>query len=481
MQLKSYVWCWAQGIQGTDHYRAVAEALPAAEAGGWKVLDRPARDARSGLSRRWLGLERKGVRLWFDGQVALGGTDVAAAVAEVRRFLDGNTTTVPRLVARVDAPEREALDALSRWTTAMLLLDALARAVEQRPEPTMAEVERCARWLRSPVRQYLMGRGVREYVLEPWRAYTADLRRRLVGVGEYWADALETGPRVPAGLRPLLDPLAALNTARDEALILAEYGDRLDRLERESVRASAEVGVLGTLATLALAPFEAGLGPAYLMPVGVAALTYYGGYRVSRLGRERSTPPRATRPVPAAADIASAVGALRCEPAAVVVGARPGAAEFAASAQLWLTLLQHHRRTPAADSVRFTTDPGALDNRAGAAFGGPLVQPRDRLRVRPTCDLVGSHTYGDWRLETVGGERLLTHTEDETAAVIAAAVDRPDVLTVTGFRDTGAVLATRWLQRELARPTEPDGRAWNLFLRRGGRFEIALSGDRVAA
>lgn len=479
--MRSYIWCWAQGIRGTDRYQAVAEALPAAEARGWTVLDRPARDARSGLSRRWLGLEREGMRLWFDGQVALGGPDVAAAAAEVSRLFDGIAATMPRPVAWVDAPERETLDTLSRWTTAMLLLDSLARAVEQRPEPTMMEVERCARWLRSPVRQHLMGRGVREHVLEPWRAYTADLRRRLVGVGEYWVNALEIGEHIPAGLRPLLDPLAALNTARDEALILAEYGERLDRLERESVRASAEVGVFGTLATLALVPFEAALGPAYLTPIGMAALTYYGGYTVSRLGRERPSPPRATRPVPAAADIASTVDTLRREPAAVVVGARPGAAEFAASAQLWLTLLQHHRHTPDADSVRFTTDPRSLDNRAGVVFGGPLVQPRDQLRVRPTCDLVGSRTYGDWRFETVKGERLLTHTEDETAAVIAAAIDRPDLLTVTGFRDTGAVLATRWLQRELVRSTERDGLAWRLFLRRDGRFENVLSGDRGTA
>ena len=481
MRLRSYIWCWAQGIRGTDRYRAVADALPAAEARGWTVLDRPARDARSGLSRRWLGLEREGMRLWFDGQVALGGPDVAAAAAEVSRLFDGIAATMPRPVAWVDAPEWETLDTLSRWTTAMLLLDSLARAVEQRPEPTMMEVERCAQWLRSPVRQHLMGRGVREHVLEPWRAYTADLRRRLVGVGEYWASALEIGERIPAGLRPLLKPLAALNTARDEALILAEYGERLDRLERESVRASAEVGVFGTLATLALVPFEAALGPVYLTPIGMAALTYYGGYMVSRLGRSRPNPPRATRPVPAAADIASTVGVLRCKPAAVVVGDRPGAAEFAASAQLWLTLLQHHRRTPNADSVRFTTDPRSLDNRAGVVFGGPLVQPRDRLRARPTCDLVGSYTYGDWRFETVKGERLLTHTEDETAAVIAAAVDRPDLLTVTGFRDTGAVLATRWLQRELIRSTEREGRAWSLFLRRDGRFENVLSGDRGTA
>ena len=471
--METYIWAWAPGLDGQERYRKVAEALHRSP-DGWTVRERAAHNARSGASRRWLGLERGDGTLWFDGHILLAEGAVDDGVAVAVRAAPWLSSTPPRALGPVAGPTGEALDAFSVWTTAMVLLDRLADAVTTRPEATMAEVDRCAEWLRSPVRQHLMGRGVREQVLEPWRAYVTKVRRALLAVGEYRdgpvADALAGAP-APAD--SLLRPLTLLTTSRDEALILAEYEDRLERLEQETGRAAAEVGAVGTLATLALVPFEATLGLAFLLPVVLAGAAYYGGYALSRIGASKPEPPERVRSRTGGVVRAAARRILEA-PAAVLVAPRIGAAEFAGAAHLWLRLLQLHRHDPATGSVAFGTDPALLHDRGGVALGGPLVQPREPLPARPACDLVGSRTYGDWRFQ-VDGRRLLGDDADETAALVTTAADRDDVLLAVGFRDTGAVLTARWLGRGLADPGRlPDG-PWTL-LRRDDGFEPFVHG-----
>lgn len=476
--MDAYIWSWAPGVAGQDRYEKVAAALARSLDGAWTLGSRPAHRPRSGASRRWLRLSSQGATLWFDGHVLVANGDVSGGVAEVVHGTPWLSTVPVRPLGRIGGPFEDALDALSVWTTAMVLLDRLAETVTGRPDATMAEVDRCAEWLASPIRQHLMGRGVRERVLAPWRAYVSGVRQQLLAIGEYWSTTVpEARSSAPAPVDGLLDPLTRLNTSRDEALILAEYEDRLERLERETGRAAAEVGMLGTFATLALVPFEATLGPAYLVPVVLAGAIYYGGYALSRLGRARE---RRMADVGSDAphDIDAVVRRLLRRPAAVLVGDRIGAAEFAAAAQLWLRLLQHHELDPGAESVTFGTDPAALGDRAGVVLGGPLVQPRHRLELRAACDLVGSGTYSDWRFEAEG-ERLIGAAGDETAAVVSTALDREDVLLAVGFRDTGAVGAARWLGRSLSEPDELPAAPWTL-LRRDARagFEPASSGTR---
>lgn len=473
--MDAYIWSWAPGVAGQERYLKVAAALARIDP-GWAVVRRGAHRPRSGASRRWLGLRRAETILWFDGHVLLARGRVDDGVAALVRCAPWLSAYPIRPLGPVEGSGDEALDALSVWTTAMLLLDGLADAVTGRPAATMAEIDRCAAWLRSPVRQHFMGRGVRERVLEPWRAYVSAVRRRLLAVSEYGATAVpEARARAPVPVAGLLDPLSLLTTSRDEALILGEYEDRLERLEQETGRAAAELGAVGTLAALALLPFESTLGPAFLLPVGAAAAIYYGGYALSRPRRTgASGPDRVEGHAPETVDVV--VRTLLREPAAVLVGDGIGAAEFAAAAHLWLHLLQHHERDPASGAVAFGTEPALLAERGAVVMGGPLVQPREALGLRPACDLVGSSTYTDWRMETAAGRRLIGADRDETAALVSTAAGRDDVLLVVGFRDTGAVQAARWLGRSLLAPQGLPTAPWTLLRRDDGGFGPVVSG-----
>lgn len=125
----------------------------------------------------------------------------------------------------------------------------------------------------------------------PWEAWTATYADQLASLRNAWDTEVRTRlAALPARhpLEALIAPLALVHVERDTTDILREYRTRLNTLSRECTRVSTEIGVVGTLGSLALAPTTNALGVLFLLPVVVAGALYYGGHAaMNRMAGDR--------------------------------------------------------------------------------------------------------------------------------------------------------------------------------------------------
>ena len=304
----------------------------------------------AGRGRSWLVAENG--ELYRDGVFALaaGRAGQAAARGAALGTFSGDLD--------------ETLEWLALRTSAHLLLDELAAAARDRPVATEADISRCERHIGHPVWQYVTGRGAQRRVVGPWEGWTARYADRLASLRKAWDTEVRARlAALPAGhpLETLIAPLALVHIERDTTDILREYRTRLSMLSRECTRVSSEIGVVGTLGSLALAPTTDALGVLFLVPVAVAGALYYGGYAaMNRVAGDRRQPICTDDMV--TGDWAPGLGCphslrsvgarLLTDPVQILVGARMSAADVGTA----LALL--HAR-----------------NKAGTPLGAPLVQP----------------------------------------------------------------------------------------------------------
>jgi hypothetical protein len=459
------------GVNSQDAYAERVEALLVCPPAGWTAARIDAAHPVSRASRQWLRLGRDGHDIYFNGYLLIHQHVSTGAARAARRgdvldhvtpLLQGRVSIAlrPRHVCTTEMEAAEALESLSVWTTAVLLLDRAVEIAMTRPDVPSLHVEQCDRWLRTHGLRYLTGRGAQYRVLVPWEDYIARYRGHTAALRDYWRRAVQPLLcRIAADhpLRPLVEPLRLLSVERDEQDILAEYQGHIARLSQDSGRVGVEIGIIGLLVSLALIPVQEQVGLLLLLIAVAAALLYYFSYSVARMTlqtvglikRASAWRRAASRPGPADVDasITHSLRQLRDRPSAVLVGSRSGMGDFGSAVRLWLALLQRHTLEPSERSVLCTDDACEAESRGVVVMGGPLVRPQNPF-PRPLCDLQASAAYDHWRYQAASP--LASPHDDETIGCVSGVAQRRDVLFLNGFRDTGTAAATGWLIRQLA-------------------------------
>lgn len=423
----------------------------------------------AGRGRSWLVTENG--ELYRDGLFALAAGPAGQAAARGAAF------------ATFSGDLGETLEWLALRTSAHLLLDELAAAARDRPVATEADITRCERRIGHPVWQYVTGRGAQRRVVGPWEAWTATYADRLASLRSAWDSEVRARlAALPAGhpLETLITPLALVHVERDTTDILREYRTRLNTLSRECARVSTEIGVIGTLGSLALVPVTDALGVLFLVPVAVAAALYYGGHAaMNRVAGGRRRPICSGgavmgdwAPGTGRSHSLRSLGArLVTDPVQVLVGARMSAADVGTALALQLALLHVRKKAgapfsgPLLQSLRVQWDarrsvggPGgdvvvALEPEPGAdgttvIVGGPLVRASGARNLGPeVCGLSDAGGKG-WHYRA-GGNEVAWAALEERLGCLSVAPERDDVLFVSGTRDLGTIAAVDWLTARL--------------------------------
>jgi len=423
----------------------------------------------AGRGRSWLVTENG--ELYRDGLFALaaGPAGQAAARGAAFRTFSGDLN--------------ETLEWLALRTSAHLLLDELAAAARDRPVATEADITRCERRISHPVWQYVTGRGAQRRVVGPWEAWTARYADRLASLRSAWDTEIRARlAALPAGhpLETLIAPLALVHVERDTTDILREYRTRLNTLSRECTRVSTEIGVVGTLGSLALTPATDALGGLFLVPVAAAAALYYGGHAaMNRVAGDRRPSicsggavmgdwaPGASRPH----SLRSLSARLLTDPVQILVGARMSAADVGTALALQLALLHARRKAGApfgvplaqplrgawnarrsvggpGDEVVVALGPEPDVNGTTVVVGGPLVRASGASNLGPgVCGLSDAGGKG-WHYRA-GENEVAWAAHEERLGCLSVAPERDDVLFVSGTRDLGTIAAVDWLTARL--------------------------------
>ncbi|MDQ3675917.1 MAG: hypothetical protein M3401_03790 [Actinomycetota bacterium] len=449
--------------------RAWEEAAMSAEG----RLPPPVRVA--GASRTWT-IEQQGT-LYRDGVFAVT-TDIARNGERLVRNGAVRLTELDGI--SLDATLRR----LSVRTAAHLSFDELMGTLAYRPHATESEIRRCRDRLRNPALQYLTGRGAQRDVVEPWERWLGAHEDHLLRLERAWLTEVlpvleETAPDDP--LAPILEPLRLLQISRETREIIHEYRTRLASLSRECQRVAAEIGVLGTLFSLALVPVTETLGPFFLAPVLIAGTLYYLGYAIARRFSGASPAvalprPRAASPGSGAPGIAAVLARMTVAPVRILSGPRLAAADLGCALALQLETMHASQRDDrlSAVSVNSADVPG---DHVRVVIGGPLVRAPLSLTVEEACRLTDEGGAG-WHF-SADGHRIAAAEDEEQLGSISASVARDDVLFVVGTRDAGTVAALRWL-RYMCGTHAPDVR-WVLVDARGAVGEPAHGGALKSA
>jgi len=396
----------------------------------------------AGASRSWT-IEQQGT-LYRDGIFAVTTDDAGNGERLVRNG-------AARLTELTGLPLDAVLRRLSVRTAAHLALDELMTTLADRPRATESEITRCRKRLGHPLLQYVTGRGAQRDVVEPWERWMGAHEDHLLRLERAWESTVlpvvdELVPGDP--LCPLLEPLRSLQITRDTRDIIHEYRTRLASLSRECQRVSTEIGVVGTLFSLALVPVTDTLGPFFLAPVVVAGTLYYMGHSVARRF------PRASRPValkrlrigPAgtgAPGIEAVLARTRTAPVRILAGPRMAAADLGCALALQLETMHASQRDDRLFAVSVTCDdaPGDL---VRIVIGGPLVRSPPSITAQEACRLTDEGGCG-WHFRATD-DRIAEAENEEQLGSVSTAVARDDVLFVVGTRDAGTVAALRWLR-----------------------------------
>ena len=430
----------------------------------------------AGSCRSWV-IEQQGT-LYRDGVFAVT-TDQARNAQRLLR--DGAV----RLTELEDVPLDAVLRRLSARTAAQLALDSLMSTLAFRPHATESEIRRCHDRLRNPALQYLTGRGAQRDVVEPWERWLGAHEDHLVRLERAWqTDVLpvvdETSPTDP--LAALLQPLRLLQISRETREIIHEYRTRLAALSRECQRVSAEIGVVGTLFSLALVPVTDTLGLFFLAPVLLAGTLYYSGYGIAR--RFSRAPPAVALPRPVTAvardghtGIAAVLARMTVAPVRILAGPRLSAADLGCALALQLETMHASERDDRLEAIAVESA-DAPGGHVRVVIGGPIVRARLSFTEQEACRLTDEGGVG-WHF-CAGGERLASAEDEEQLGSISVSAVRDDVLFVVGTRDAGTVAALRWLR--YARATSGPDVPWVLVDARGKLHEgpSALASAREA-
>lgn len=423
----------------------------------------------AGRGRSWLVTENG--ELYRDGLFALAAGPAGQAAARGSEF------------GTFSGDLDETLEWLALRTSAHLLLDELATAARDRPVAAEADIARCERQIGHPLWQYVTGRGAQRRVVNPWEAWTATYADRLANLRSAWdTDVRARLAVLPADhpLKTLIAPLAFVHVERDTTDILREYRTRLSTLSRECTRVSAEIGVVGTLGSLALTPATSVLGWLFLVPVAAATALYYGGHAaMNRMARDRWRSICVDGAVigdwASKADRANSMRSLGArlltDPVQILVGVRMSAADVGTALALQLALLHARGKAGAPFSVplvqpvrgKWNASPSirapcddvvvALEPELGergtkVVIGGPLVRSSWAKNLGPgVCGLSDAGGKG-WHYRAAEHE-VAWASREERLGCLSIAPERDDVLFVSGTRDLGTLTAVDWLTGRL--------------------------------
>lgn len=419
----------------------------------------------SGVGCPWYHIEFKGIRLHFNGVVALAEGErvheVLDPMSATWDALSGKWPVVAKAHRRVLVEQivvtKVDFEALEYYSGAVELLTRLMTFALSRPGTTAREIVACERWLHGRSTQYLTGRGALRNVVLPWRTWL-DRYEYLLRNLEGELEELELPSAGP--LRDLSSGLGLLSTERDRNSIVREYRTRLEDLTDACNRVAAEIGVVGTFGSLAVVPFESTLGLFFLVPVVLAGSAYFGGYSLARallirpkqrrvkgkrwLVRRKRAAALTGKVETDAPTLSDLFPGLRTQPVHIVASSRLSAADTACGLEIRHQLLE---RTKCDDPLAAITL-GTRDGREGirVVLGGPLVRSYIEPFVAPACDLTDSRGNG-W--EIVAGDRRVVHCDDDET--VGCCVVGPDgrTLFIFGVRDAGTVAVTQWLTRAL--------------------------------
>jgi hypothetical protein len=428
----------------------------------------------SGRGRPWFVLEENGFKFHLNGLIAVVESTTAETLQVSFREDWPNlceqlliaTDMTPRVLLDMGSMTAEIWEALDYYTGAIEMLDNLMSFALSRPGATGREITACEQWLHGSFTQYLTGRGALRNVVLPWRTWLEryeyllrSLEGELEQLSSFSADRLIE----------LFRGLEILNTGRDRNSIIHEYRTRLGDLTDACNRVSAEIGVIGTFGSLALVPFESTLGILFLIPVIVTGTAYYGGYNLARTVLRRTRWRRA-RIAPSHTkavggheprnDLSSTLRALTEGPVEIVVSPRLSAADIACALEMRLQLLE--RTTCPNPLTAITLGTSGSNGVMRIVIGGPLVRANLQPFIAPECDLTDS--LGDGWVIAASGTRIVHCDDDETVGCCVVGTDGR-TLFVFGVRDSGTVVATRWLGHALDDTTAAGTANWILLRR----------------
>lgn len=431
----------------------------------------------SGRGRPWFVLENNESKLHFNGVIAVIEGTTAKKLKdpfwENWPDLCEQKNATPQILLDMGSMTAETWGVLDYYTGAIEMLDNLMSFALSRPGATAREITACEQWLHGSFTQYLTGRGALRNVVLPWRTWLERyeyLLRSLEGELE------QLGSFSAGRLIELFRGLELLNTGRDRSSIIHEYRMRLGDLTDACNRVSAEIGVIGTFGSLALVPFESTLGLLFLIPVVVTGTAYYGGYKLARAVLRR-TRWRRSRIAPSLRKILDSAGhesrnnlssmlrALTDGPVEIVVSPRLSAADIACALAIRLHLLEH--TTCPNPLTAITLGTSGSNSVMRIVIGGPLVRASLQPFIAPRCDLTDS--LGDGWVIAANGTRIIHCDDDETVGCCAVGADGR-TLFVFGVRDSGTVVATRWLAHALDDTTAAGTANW-ILLRRDKNYQ----------
>ncbi|MEO7197080.1 MAG: hypothetical protein ABIZ50_01260 [Solirubrobacterales bacterium] len=397
----------------------------------------------AGSSRSWT-IEQQGT-LFRDGIFAVT-TDIAR---NRERLMNVGAT---RLSEFEGIPLPDVLRTLSTRTAAHLALDELMLISTRRPQASEGEIRRCRRRLDHPLLQYGTGRGAQRDVVEPWERWLGEYEDLLLRIERAWtADVLPVVTELTPGnaLSPLLNPLRLVQTTRDRKDLIHEYRARLASLSRGCQRVSAEIGVVGTLMSLALVPATEALGALFLAPVIAAGSIYYLGHSIVRRFSGGLAPVALSRPRIGTGGtgepgIDAVLARMKVAPVSILAGPRLAAVDLGCALALQLETMHASRRDDrlSAVSVTSTDTPG---EQIRVVFGGPLVRTPLLINTEEACRLTDEGGEG-WHFQAEG-DRIAEAADEEHLGTVSVALARDDVLFVAGIRDAGTVAALNWLRQ----------------------------------
>jgi hypothetical protein len=415
----------------------------------------------SGVGLPWYHVKCEQIHLRLNGVIAIADgaraseleDPYASAWSELYQRWPFIVGTRRRMLVKLNSITTADLEALDYYTGAVELMDRLMAFVLSRPGATAREIAACERWLHGAFTQYLTGRGALRNVVLPWRAWLEHYEYILRSL-ESELGQLESLVEDPC--LGLSHSLRLLTTDRDRKSIVQEYRTRLGDLTDACNRVAAEIGVIGTFGSLALVPFESTLGLLLLAPVMIAGFAYYGGHSLARAVLLKARWLRAAiEPAEEGiADVATwrqqrldvILRQLLKSRVNIIVSPRLSAADIACALEIRHLILE---RTTCSDPLTAITL-SQSDDREGMriVIGGPLVRPNLDPFVAPECDLTDVRGNG-W--EIVAGDKRIIHCDDdETVGCCVAGLDG-STLFIFGVRDSGTVIAARWLSYALDR------------------------------
>lgn len=435
----------------------------------------------SGRGRPWYVLQNNGVKFRLNGVIAVvEGTTAEKLKApsseiwlDLCQQLPVVTDVTPQVLLDMGSMAAEIWEVLDYYSGAVEMLDNLMSFALSRPGATAREITACEKWLHGTFTQYLTGRGALRNVVLPWRTWLERyeyLLRSLEGELEQ-LDSFSADKLIE-----LFRGLELLNTQRDRNSIIHEYRTRLGDLTDACNRVSAEIGVIGTFGSLALVPFESTLGLLFLIPVIVAGTAYYGGYNLARAVLRRTRwhrsriAPSHQKVIGSAegmsrSDLSSTLRALTDGPVEIAVSPRLSAADIACALEIRLQLLERTSCPNPLTAITLGTSGSSGVMRI--VIGGPLVRASPKPFIAPACDLTDS--LGDGWVIAANGTRIIHCDDDETVGCCVAGADGR-TLFVFGVRDSGTVVATRWLTHALDDTAAAGTASW-ILLRRDKNYQ----------